>query len=72
MLYYPNGFSSGDGSLSIPLYVKKQSATTNDGDVQDLATAWSSFEQDGREFWTEMDSLVEMLDGVVSQGMNDA
>jgi type I restriction enzyme M protein len=61
-----------DGSLSIPLYVKKRSTATNGGDAQDIASVWSSFEQDGREFWTEMDSLVEMLDGVVSQGVNDA
>ena len=61
-----------DGSLSIPLYVKKQSASTDVGDAQDLASTWSSFEQSGREFWSEVDSLVEMLDGLASQDVNDA
>ena len=63
---------SRDGSLSIPLYVKKQSSFTDGGDAQDIASAWSSFEEDGRDFWTGMDSLVEMLDGLASQDVNDA
>ncbi len=57
-----------DGSLSIALYVKKQSASTRGEDTRDLATAWASFEKEGREFWTEMDTLVEMLDSVVVGG----
>ena len=61
-----------DGCLSIPLYVKKQSAATNDENTQDLATTWSYFEQEGREFWTEMDSLVEVLDGVIADEASDA
>ena len=62
---------AGDGSLSIPLYVKKQSASTSGEETQDLATAWTSFEQEGRGFWTEMDALVEMLDGVVADGSDN-
>ena len=38
----------------------------------DMPTAWASFEDDGRIFWTKMDSLVEMLDGVVAEEANDA
>ena len=61
-----------DGNLSIPRYVKKKTASTGDGGSRDLATAWSAFEQEGREFWTEMDALVEMLDGVVAGEASDA
>ena len=46
-----------------------------DGDgegSQDLPAAWASFEDDGAAFWTEMDSLVEMLDRVVAAEANDA
>ncbi len=58
--------------MSTPLYVKKTSVGTNGEDAQNLATAWSSFEQDGRAFWTEMDALVQMLDGVVAEEASDA
>jgi type I restriction enzyme M protein len=60
-----------EGSLSIPLYVKT-SATANSEDAPDLATAWSSFERNRPDFWTEMDSLVDLLDGVVAEGIRDA
>ncbi len=32
----------------------------------------TSFDDEGREFWTEMDALVEMLDGVVAEEDADA
>ncbi len=60
------------GDLSIPKYVEK---VTSDGigeGPQDLPAAWASFEDDGRIFWTEMNSLVEMLDGVIAEEANDA
>ena len=60
------------GSLSIRLYVKKENAATNGEGGQDLATAWTSFEQEGPDFWTEMDALVAMLDDLVVEEVNDA
>jgi type I restriction enzyme M protein len=36
------------------------------------AGAWAAFDEDGREFWTQMDALVDMLDGVVAEEVNDA
>ena len=57
---------SKDSNLSIPRYVKKERASSINGEPQDLAEAWTAFEQEGREFWDEMDALVEMLDGVVA------
>ena len=43
-----------------------------DGDGQDLKKAWTAFETDGREFWEQMDELVDMLDGVVAREVDDA
>ena len=61
-----------DGNLSIPRYVKKETASSSKGDSQDIAASWSTFEREGREFWTEMDALLEMLDGVVTEEASDA
>jgi type I restriction enzyme M protein len=54
-------------SLSIPLYVKRlttQSATS-ERDAVSLADAWTAWEANGRTFWTEMDAVLDMLDGLV-------
>ncbi|MBT7125478.1 MAG: SAM-dependent DNA methyltransferase [Gemmatimonadales bacterium] len=59
-----------DGDLSIPKYVEKVKLST--GGALDLPSTWANFESDGRYFWTEMDSLVEMLDDVVAKEANDA
>ena len=59
-----------DGDLSIPKYVGKVKSSTEVS--LDLPACWASFESDGRSYWTEMDSLVEMLDGVVAEEANDA
>ena len=58
---------SKDGNLSIARYVKRNGNCNVDGDSPDLATAWSAFEEQGREFWPQMDTLVEMLDSVVAK-----
>lgn len=61
-----------DGSLSIPLYVKKPRPQVAPGEVPTLAAAWTEFDEGGRDFWTQMDALVDMLDGVVAEEANDA
>lgn len=61
-----------EGSLSIPLYVKKPTPKVEPGQETTLAGAWAEFDERGREFWTEMDALVDMLDGVVAEEVNDA
>ena len=61
-----------DGSLSIPLYVKKPKQKIAPDDEAKLAETWSAFDEGGREFWTQMDALVDMLDGVVAEELNDA
>ena len=61
------------GNLSIPRHVKKALTTTTAGDAQrSLDVSWAVFEEDGREFWTEMDSLVKMLDGIGAEEAGDA
>jgi len=59
-------------NLSIPRYVKKATKSGSAGEIQNLSTAWVLFEDEGRGFWTEMDLLVELLDGVVAEEASDA
>jgi len=57
-----------DFSLSIPLYVKRPTApsgSAGDG-APTLREAWDAWEASGRAFWTEMDAVVDMLDGLVA------
>ena len=35
-------------------------------------TAWAAFDASGREFWQQMDALVDMLDGAVAEEASDA
>ena len=60
------------GSLSIPLYVKRAKPNVTEGEETTIAEAWAVFEGDGRTFWTQMDALVDMLDGVVAEEVGDA
>ena len=54
-----------DWSLSIPLYVKRNgNGNGAEGDAPSLRQLWRRWEQEGREFWQEMDALVDMLDGL--------
>lgn len=50
-------------SLSIPLYVKRNghSGAVADGEPRTLPEAWARWEASGREFWSRMDEVVEML-----------
>ena len=54
-------------NLSIPLYVKKintASAKYADGETLSLNSAWEQWQNDGRVFWQQMDSLVDALDNL--------
>lgn len=61
-----------DGSLSIPLYVRPVGNGGRNEGSPDLKSVWATFEASGREFWQQMDVLVDMLDGVVLEGAPDA
>jgi type I restriction enzyme M protein len=54
-------------SLSIPLYVKRTVAMAGEGTARTLGEAWAEWESSGRVFWTEMDAVVEMLDGLTDE-----
>lgn len=54
-------------SLSIPLYVRRQSASaTTASDARTLREAWLAWEASGRTFWLGMDAVVDMMDGLVA------
>ncbi len=48
--------------------MKRNGRPGGDGDAMELKELWAEFEADGGDFRTEMDALVEMLDGVVAKG----
>lgn len=60
------------GNLSIARYVKKVRPATVEGNGTGLAATWAEFDEQGREFWSEMDALVDILDGVVAEGADNA
>jgi type I restriction enzyme M protein len=53
-----------DYSLSIPLYVRRKGSNGNETEAKTLKQAWLDWEQSGRDFWQEMDNLVEMLNSL--------
>ena len=63
---------AAEGNLSIARYVKKQKPAVAAEDAVTLAAAWDAFDAEGREFWTGMDGLVDMLDGLAPAEDADA
>jgi type I restriction enzyme M protein len=61
------GVAAQGYSLSIPLFVKRQATNAVGVDEKQgtLAEAWAAWESSGRVVWTEMDAVVDMLDGLV-------
>jgi type I restriction enzyme M protein len=60
------------GNLSIARYVKKVKLAAVEENGTSVAATWAAFEDQGREFWLQMDELVGMLDGVVAEEVDDA
>lgn len=56
-----------DGRLSIPLYVQSDTTSLEDPDTLSLKEAWAAFESEGDSFWKDINSLTEMLDGIVAK-----
>jgi len=61
-----------DGNLSIPRYVRPIGNGNGSGDGDGVKKAWIAFDADGREFWLQMDALIDMLDGVIADEAVDA
>jgi type I restriction enzyme M protein len=61
-----------DGTLSIPRYVRPAVDAAANGDDQDLKTTWVAFDASGREFWQQMDSLVDVLESAMPEDVPDA
>lgn len=55
---------AAEGNLSIARYVKKLKVKMPAGERVTLANAWDAFNAESRDFWTGMDSVVDMLDGL--------
>jgi len=53
------------GSLAIPRYVRPIQPQTAASGTADLATAWAAFDTSGREFWQQIDALIETLDASI-------
>jgi type I restriction enzyme M protein len=60
-----------DGNLSIPSYVRPFADGSGNSPDGDLKTVWSEFEVSGREFWQQMDALVDTLDGMIAEKADD-
>ena len=54
-------------SLSIPLYVKKLKFPATASQASSFKEAWSAWEAAGRNFWEEMDTVVDLLNGLVGE-----
>ena len=58
------------GNLSIPFYVKRIGAAavtqSNDEEVT-LQSSWDQWQADAMTFWQQMDTLVETLDGLITE-----
>jgi type I restriction enzyme M protein len=65
------------GDLTVHHYVTRKRININRrsgseaGTAESIAAAWTRFDDDGRQFWTGMDALVEMLDDVVAEKVGD-
>lgn len=59
---------ANSGNLSIPLYVKRRAvAVKGAGKATSFAEAWEQWDANGRDFWLQMDTLMETLDGMVTE-----
>lgn len=62
---------AADGNLSIARHVKRPKAAGAGGGPT-LAATWAAFDAKGRDFWTGMDALVDLLDGLTPAEDADA
>ena len=61
-----------DGNLAIPRYVRPVAGAADDASSGcDLRSTWAEFEASGRDFWPQMDDMVQMLDDMIAAGKSD-
>ena len=53
--------------LPIPRYVRPVLAKADGGGEGALATAWGAFDASGREFWQQIDEVIDALDAAVAE-----
>ena len=63
---------TAEGNLSIARYVRKPNRQLITGEAATLAGAWDAFDAQGRDFWSGMDALVNMLNGLAAAEHTDA
>ena len=61
-----------DSNLSIPRYVRPIENEPRRHGGQGVKSTWAAFDASGREFWLQVDALVNMLDGAVTEEAPDA
>ncbi|MYA60514.1 MAG: SAM-dependent DNA methyltransferase [Chloroflexi bacterium] len=61
-----------EANLSIARYVKKSKPEIPVGEAVTLTEAWNAFDAEGRDFWTSMDALLDVLDGLEPAEIADA
>jgi type I restriction enzyme M protein len=44
-------------------------AIDNNGDAESMRSAWDGWQADSRAFWQQMDALVEILNGPITEGI---
>lgn len=62
---------AAEANLSIARYVKRPNTAVAGGKAT-VAATWAAFDETGREFWLDMDVLVDMLDGLTPAEDADA
>jgi type I restriction enzyme M protein len=60
------------GNLSIPRYVSPSGDNASSRSDHALETAWATLEAEGRDFWLQMEALVEVLDVLVAAEPGEA
>ena len=61
-----------ESNLSISRCVRPVAGAADDANLGGhLRSAWAEFEASGRDFWPQMDDVVQMLDDMVAEGESD-
>ncbi len=63
---------ANEGNLAIPRYVRPVVEATGGNPDGDLRSVWAEFEASGKDFWQQMDEVVEMLDGMSAEEASGA